>query len=43
MYALLVLSNGIVLSAGGGDATVRAWNRKLQPTNVQLKVNATVL
>ena len=40
MYALLVLPNGVILSGGGGESTVRAWSRgpKLVPTNVELKV-----
>jgi len=40
VYALLVLPNGVVLSGGGGESTVRAWNRKpkLVPTNVELKM-----
>lgn len=40
VYALLVLSNDIVLSGGGGESAVRAWYRrpKLIPTNVELKL-----
>ncbi|XP_078356309.1 echinoderm microtubule-associated protein-like 2 isoform X2 [Oculina patagonica] len=40
VYALLVLPNGVVLSGGGGESTVRAWSRgpKLVPTNVELKM-----
>lgn len=40
VYALLVLPNGVILSGGGGESTVRAWSRgpKLVPTNVELKM-----
>ena len=41
VYALLFLPNDVLLSGGGGESTVRAWNRKpkLVPTNVELRVN----
>lgn len=37
---MLVLPNGVILSGGGGESTVRAWSRtpRLVPTNVELKV-----
>lgn len=40
VYALLVLPNGVILSGGGGESTVRAWSRtpRLVPTNVELKM-----
>ncbi|XP_073239257.1 echinoderm microtubule-associated protein-like 2 [Porites lutea] len=40
VYTLLVLPNGVLLSGGGGESTVRAWRRapQLVPTNVELKM-----
>ncbi|KAK3752556.1 hypothetical protein QZH41_013411, partial [Actinostola sp. cb2023] len=42
VYSLLVLSSGVLLSAGGRDGVVRAWDRRLQPMGVQLKFPANV-
>ncbi|XP_048581099.1 echinoderm microtubule-associated protein-like 2 isoform X2 [Nematostella vectensis] len=41
VYALLVLPNGDLLSGGGKDGTVRAWNnmKELSPTGVELRLH----
>ncbi|EDO31013.1 predicted protein, partial [Nematostella vectensis] len=43
VYALLVLPNGDLLSGGGKDGTVRAWNnmKELSPTGVELRYGVT--